>query len=509
MTPPTRLAVLVGTYAAGLAGWFVGGCLGAAVGLASGVLVAAVPWRGRQIWSWLALYRRYDRDREWADPVAVADDRTAGGVRYLDGTVVAAVQVLGRRHRPTLFTGAMSVVSEDTLDIAALQPLLRQPLGLHLESLSVVSFGLRRRTIGDYPRLYDTLIGTPPYAGTRETWLILRIAAIANADALQHRISAGSAALAAAQRVAAALRRGGVRARVASATDIAELDRRIGGRIREHRWRTLRTDRGWCTSYAYRPQDIGSAALSKAWTLRIDGLIQNVTLFPDATLTATLTVCTNQPPPAPPSVLLTSLPGEQADALSAARAGPTIILGGVRRIPVPQQLVIPVGPSGVLVGRAVDGHRLTLPLIDPAEPTRVHLGADDALAKRLILRAAGAGECVTVHTADRRRWHAMRIPGITITDGPRPAAGTDVSVVDGAIIPSPRPNTVILLAPPDAAVAGADIAIVQTGPAVVEIRAEDRIYPVTMDLFRAEKRYLRTETTVDTAIRPETSKSLR
>ena len=64
--------------------------------------------------------------------------------------------------------------------------------------------------------------------GQRETWLIVRITALPNAGALQWRTSVGTATLAAAQRIAAALRQNGIRAKVATATDIVELERRLG-----------------------------------------------------------------------------------------------------------------------------------------------------------------------------------------------------------------------------------------------------------------------------------------
>ena len=141
---------------------------------------------------------------------------------------MVAVQLLGKAHRPTLFTGSTATYTENTVDVADLLPLLHQSLGLSIDSLSVVSVGARRRSSGDYPRVYDTLIGTPPYAGQRETWLIVRIAALPNAEALQWRTSVGTATLAAAQRISAALRQHGIRAKVATATDIVELERRLG-----------------------------------------------------------------------------------------------------------------------------------------------------------------------------------------------------------------------------------------------------------------------------------------
>ena len=143
---------------------------------------------------------------------------------------MVAVQLLGKAHRPTLFTGSTATYTENTIDIAELRPLLHQSLGLAIDSLSVVSVGARRRSSGDYPRVYDTLIGTPPYAGQRETWLIVRIVSLPNAEALQWRTSIGTATLAAAQRIAATLRQNGIRAKVATATDIVELERRLGSR---------------------------------------------------------------------------------------------------------------------------------------------------------------------------------------------------------------------------------------------------------------------------------------
>ncbi len=115
------------------------------------------------------------RPIRWHEPLTVANDRAGGGVRYQDGVAVAAVQLLGKAHAPTLFTGSTSTYTENAFDIADLLPLLHQSLGLRIDSLSVVSAGARRRSTGDYARVYDTLIGTPPYAGQRETWLIVRI----------------------------------------------------------------------------------------------------------------------------------------------------------------------------------------------------------------------------------------------------------------------------------------------------------------------------------------------
>lgn len=489
-----NLAVIVGVFAAGLVGFSAAGYPGAAAGLLLGLAAGAVGWRRRPAWSWLLLWLSRNRPIVLGDPVPVANDRSGGGVRYQDGVAAVAVQVLGKAHVPTLFTGSTATTTENTLDVVSLLPLLHQSLGLTLESLSVVSAGARRRSTGDYPRVYDTLIGTPPYAGRRETWIVARIPVRGNVEALQWRTSVGTAALAAAQRISAALRQQGIRAKVATATDIVELERRLGAsalNAENRRWRSVHGEQGWLTSYGYRPADVAADVLAQAWSLRADAIIANVTLFGDGTATATVTVRTAQPPVAPPSLVLQTLPGEQALALTANFCGPLPALRGVRRGALPARLVVPVGPSGVLVGKVAGGNRLMLPLDDPGEFSRVHLSAEDALAKRIVVRLAGSGERITVHTRDPQRWASVRMPDVTITSGTRPAAGTSVSVIDGALSPAPRPGTVISIGEPGSPYRGAaDVLISQTGPAMLEVIAAGQVHTVEMELFRAENRYV-------------------
>lgn len=494
MNDLTRLAVIAGVFVAAVVGWALGGSLGAGVGVTLGLLLGVAPWRRQPLWSWLDLYLRRNRPIPLSEPVTVANDRSGGGVRYQDGVAVAAIQILGKPYEATRFTGSAVAETANTLEIGDLLPQLRQSLGLTLESMSVISSGARRRPTGDYPRVYDTLIGTPPYAGQRETWLVLRIGALDNGDALLCRSTVGTAALAAAQRIAVALRCSGIRAKVASAPDILELERRLGATALEphnRRWNSVRSDGGWLTSYAYRPSDITAEMLAWAWSLRTDGVIQNVTLFPDGTASATVTVRTAQPPTTPPSVALQALPGEQAQAIAANVCAPRPQLHRVGRGPMPPSLVIPVGPSGVLLGKTLGGDRLALPLADPGEQSLVHIAAEDAIAKRIIIRTAAAGERVTVHTTDLRRWESVRMPNVAVIEHPRPASGTTVSVIDGTVPPAPRPATVISVGAPGASLHPAvDVLVAQSGSDTVEVTAAGRTYEVAVEFFRAENLYV-------------------
>ena len=66
---------------------------------------------------------------------------------------------------------------------------------------------------------------------------------------------------------------------------------------------------------------------------------------------------------------------------------------------------------------------------------------------------------------------------------------------DGA--PAPRPNTLISVSEPGEPYRGtANVLITQVGPAAVEVRVDDEIHTVEVELFRAENRYVSSEPTV-------------
>ncbi|WP_156690596.1 type VII secretion protein EccE [Mycobacterium sp. Marseille-P9652] len=501
-----------------LGSWALAGYVGAAAATVVGGVLVFARWWGQPAWSWAVLWLRGRRPIVWDAPITVANNRSGGGVRVQDGVAVVAVQLLGRPHRATRVTGSVTVETDNVIDIVELVPMLRHALGLQLESISAVTVGSRHGTVGDYPRVYDSEIGTPPYAGRRETWLIMRLSVLDNTQALQWRTTVGAAAVAVAQRIAGLLRCQGLRAKVATATDLAELDRRLGSDAvggDAQRWKAIRGEAGWMTTYAYPAQAITSRVLAQAWTLRADEIIQNVTVYPDATCTATVTVRTPTPAPTPPSVVLRRLNGEQAAAAAANMCGPRPHLRGLRPTPLPAELVTEIGPSGVLIGKLGNGDRLLMPVTDAGELSRVFVAADDPVAKRIVIRTAGAGERVCVHTRDAARWASVRMPEITVVSGSRPAPRTTVSVVEYVgrrrrdadasnefggtdISPTPRPPTVMTIAPYGTTLSDAqrhnfEVVIEQIGPATVSVLAAGQDWLVEMDMFRAENRYVSLE----------------
>lgn len=502
-----RLLCATAVALGALVGWALGGLIGAAIALVLTGAVVWVPWWGQPAWSWALLWLRRPAKDAWSDPVTVANNRAGGGVRIQDGVAVVAIHLLGRPHAATVATGSVNVETDNVVDIADLQPMLRHALGLVLESLSVISIGARRATAGDFPRVYDTEIGTPPYAGQRETWLLLRLRVIDNTAALRWRTTLGAAAVAVAQRIAGRLRCGGLRARVATASDLVELDRRLAGgslTAGAQRWKALRTEGGWATTYTYATGQINAQLLAQAWTLPVDHVIQNVTLLPDGTCTATVTLQTPQPAPTPPSVVLRRLNGEQAAAVTANMCAPRPSLRGLRSLRLPARLPLEIGPSGVLIGKLANGDRLMVPLTDSGELSRVFIAAEDLIAKRIVIRAAGAGERICVHTRDKARWASVRMPEVNVIDESRPTPRTTVSVVDGSIAPSPRPATVITVAPPGTPPPPPDaveVCIEQIDRNAVRVAAGGKSWLATVELFRAENRYCSPEALAPMSLR--------
>lgn len=488
-----RLAVIIGVLGCSLSGFAVGGGPGAVVGLLMGILVLAARWWGQPLWSWAYLYLNRDRPIALSRPVSAANHRSAAGVRYQNGVVVTAIEIIGKPFQPTFFSGSTSAVSSNVLDVDSLFGHMRQGLGLAVESISVINAGARHYGSGDFPKTYDTLVGTPPYAGQRETWLMVRIRLLDNAEALRWRQSAGSAAVSAAQRIAADLRHTGMRARVATAAEISALDRRLGSAALEPNhcsWAGVRDTGGWLTSYTYRPADITTESLAQAWTLRADGIIQNITLLPDRTVTASLTVRTSQRATTPPRATLNSRPGQQAAAVANNLAGPNRIIRGQRHGKPGAGIGIPIGPSGVLLGRIADGSRIALPLVDPRESSRIRIEANDVITKRILIRAAAAGERITIHSTNRARWESVRMPNLVITSHPRPVHGTTISVQDGTVAAVPRPRTVIAVMPSGSSDSvPTNVVVEQTAPSSIRVSTSDRSYDIDIDLFRVENRY--------------------
>lgn len=481
-----------GLLAAIAVGWVTGSAAGAMAAAVIACAFIAAPVRDRPLYTWALLYMRRHEPVRFGHVLTVLDEGTNAGVRITDGIAVVAIQVLGKAHEPTRLIGA-APETKNTLDLCLLIPALKQSLGITLDSISVVMAGSRRATHGDYPRIYDTLIGPSPYAGQRETWLLIRLPGLRNGEALQWRTSIGSAAATCARRTVALLSQHGIRSRVATAGELSDFDRRMGCdgvAARNRHWDALQSDSGWLTSYGSGTAELDPQKLGQPWLWQVDGVIQNVTLLPDRTATATVTVRSNQRLTSAPSTTLRAMHGEQARSAALNMCVPRRSLRAAGPVATPKSLVLPVGQSGVLIGKYRTGGRMLLPLNDAADESRIHIAAEDSIAQRLVMRLAGAGERITVHTGDGARWKRLRTANIVVTDGIRPERGTTVSVVDGTIAPLPRPRTIISLGAPHKPAPSADVLLTQVAPQTLRVTTGGIDTEIDVEMFRVEKPYL-------------------
>ena len=434
MTCPIRLAVITGVMVLATFGWGVGGHAGAmrsrcGRGPAGGPLGAVSrsglghavcpPAIGR--WSSPTRFQRGQRSvrRRCSLP------GRRGGCRD---------QVFGRPHQSTYFTGSAATETSNVLDIGSLIPVMRQSLGLIIRSISVVSAGARRRATGDYPRVYDTMIGTPPYAGQRGPGLSFRIRALDNGDALRWRTTAGAtrACRSTTDRNDAALQW-----RTSADSDshryrgAGTAARPRALEVHNRRWKGARSDLGWQTTYAYRPSDITTENLAQAWSLRADRMVQNVTFVPPDGSVRKLTVCT---PQAGHCAARRHVATTARSAGARGQAGPLLSTGRsawcAQRDAFGTGCSFRSGPTGVLLGKTHDGNRLLMPLGDPVSRPGSHRRRRQG-HQGIVIRAAAAGERVTVHTTDLKRWGAFGCRTSRCWSIRGGASGTTLSVVDG------------------------------------------------------------------------------
>ena len=470
--------VAIGAFiglAPGRFGWWPA----AVITAAAFVLMAVTVYR-RNLPGWIAALMRWRSRRRRPVEAAAAVDVTQGnivcGVRVDEYEAVTMLSVAGRAYTPTFLRGSTVSLTTNVLPLDVLTGLLDQPGGLKLAGIDVVSSGQRVRRGTGYPPLYSTLLADRPAAGRRDTRLIVRLDLTDSVGGLSYRASIGAAAAAATERIVNALLQEGIRAGALSAAELdealAELSAglaeapeppmaaegegdpdarapvlagaragsaalagrgRVDGQPRraaaEVGWRTVNARPGHLSTYYFSPDDITTAALHQMWALRTDHVVQVTSLSKRRRVTpdgggpvmVSAMVRTNDPqrPQQPPTLNLNTLPGDQYDA--ALRAAPTArprLLLPQRELGDPDELVIPIGPTGILVGAALhDDPHAAVPiqrddmimwsLTDAQRATRIVMDTSDFYVRQLMLRAAAVGERIAIFSDQPQRWVAV------------------------------------------------------------------------------------------------------
>jgi len=409
-TEVTALAAAAMLVMTGLPRWWA---------LGVGVLLAVVVWvvtvSGLASWEWVWLLGRWLRHRQrrvaLPEGTDIEVDGTPVGVLVDGHTVITMVAVWGKQYMPTLLHPRYAE-TPNTLPLTVVAEQMRR-FGLPVD-VDVVCEGRRTGSDG-YAGLYATFLGPRPAAGKRTTTLVLRMDSRAadTTRGLVWRRDTGEAAAAVTRRMVRALRQAGCRAQVLTAAQMHEaVVAGLGGpddasQVYRDEWTALhRPGRGYVTSYYFSAEDMSAAGIGEVWSYDAEHTTLVVALRRNESgvrASAVVRLRTGQPLASAPSLALNRFTGRQWDALVDTlhrRAR----LSGLPSVSVDAGLdaAVVVGPSGVMIGKLGDG-LLLMPLSDPSGPTRVALHTDDDVAvRRLIRRAAAAGELVAVYDSTGR-----------------------------------------------------------------------------------------------------------
>lgn len=549
---------------AGLPTYRFGWWPAAGITLAALVLLVVTVHR-RNAAAWVVDRSRWVRDRRQTTAVGAAVDISHGGdvygVRTADNEAVTMIEVDGRPYSPSYLRGSTLVLTDNLLPLDVVIGLMEQPGGLHL-GVDIATAGYRVRPGTGYPQLYNTLLADRGAAGQRTTHLIVRLDINESVRGLMYRRSIGSAAAAATERIVKALEQQGCRARVLNAeeqdTMLEELSiglasaparpavvdgadagedldtargadgveerellgvgSRPGGTAgvgraapparpkADVRWKTINAKPGYVTSYYFSPEDITTESFHQMWSLRSDHVVHVMMLrkVPGGPVQVSALVRTNdpRPPEQPPTLFLNTLPGSQYHAaLRAAPATQPALHLPARVLSAADELQVPVGPTGILVGAALRDDKsgwppiqrddlVMWPLTDPAQPTRIVMNTSDFYVRQLLIRAAAAGERIAIYSREPRRWYSVSQTNIAVVEARRPAEFVPTMIInDRATIAPPAglSSTVITVghSPTDAMVP--DLSFEQTSESTVRITTATHTVDLSMVVFRQEQ----------------------
>lgn len=341
---------------------------------------------------------------------------------------ITMIALHGRAFAPTVLVPE-GADTPDIVPLDAVCSLMRQFGGLELHSIDVVSIGSRTPVDGMYTPRYDDIVGDRPAVGERRTWLVLRLNPRACMDALAYRGSLAEATATATERIRQAAVRAGCRASTCSPTELDTATRTLlaGHTLDDYHehWTHLQAGAEYITPYRIAGEDLTSRLLNDLWTIRSTRTVTLVRLTRSAdnsiSAAALVRLHTTKPIPHPPLSTLHPVAGQAFSALLA-----TLPLGHrslrlplacrpialttsrkVQRLSDRSTLILPVGPSGFIVGMGPSGQPWLMSFLDPLKFSRVAINASIEVVQRLVLRATAAGAQAVVQTDRPEAWERI------------------------------------------------------------------------------------------------------
>lgn len=392
------------------------------------------------------------------------------GARWVENTLITVLRVAPAGPAATHLTPGRATVADPAGQVVPLDALAEciNPFDIRLESIEVISHGVRSWGGGPIAQTYHRTLGPLAATAHRSVLVVLRLNPLECADAVARRGGGAVGALRTAtittRRVAKRLSESGLRVSVLSGAEITS----VTGQLAEgaplddmtEDWTSIASGQLRFRSAAIDPAAMSSvlgsvwvnSALSTTATIRLrhdaDGMLEVSGLIRFAELPS----AGRTADPLPDG--LTALEGHQFDALAASLpiAVPARLdrrlpsLRGVEADRLVRTLTLPASGCGQLVGADHGGRAVAVPLVGP-DVRSVAVAAGPQVVAQVTLRAVAIGAAVTVHTVRPDRWqHLIGAVGdlrrlALSSDRAQTPAGHRVTIFDGLTGPPPEPDT--------------------------------------------------------------------
>ncbi|ORM35885.1 type VII secretion protein EccE [Williamsia sp. 1135] len=483
---------LVLSYDAGALWWCA-----VAVAVAASLMLVALPGRmsgARRIGLRLGLWRRQvfgSPESDGSKPDQAPFDipvPEAGpiGARW-DGACMVTVVRIDTPAPGLSFLDPGGCTGGPSVPLSTLADCVDQ-FDIALESIDVISHGIRTHGTGRVAQVYRRTLGPLPATAYRSVLVVLRLDPTRCPDAVARRGGGSEGALrtaiVATRRVANRIAERGLSASILSAAQITAATTQLAhgadsGAARED-WDSVTTDRLRMRTYAVDPEHLAST-LGSVWA--VPSLSTTLTLrlrsAGDRTTSLRALVRFNTLGDDEPAIDgLIDLVGRQRAALAAS-----LPVGAADTLPAVSEqahtleslaaLRLSAAGCGQLIGADHSGRAVAVDLLGGG-PHVVAISGGLHLAQQVLLRAIAVGARVLVHTDDPAQWHqfvtAVGDPGLLNLAGGRVSPGHfTVAVFHGMTPVAVDAPTIITLLPPGADSTGADVRLQQNHAAPQDI----------------------------------------
>lgn len=408
------------------------------------------------------------------------------GARW-DGTALVTVVRIDTPPPTLSFLDPSGCRGLPPIPLAALAECVRQ-FDIRLESVDVISHGIRTHGTGPVAQVYRRTLGPLPATAYRSVLVVLRLDPSHCPDAVARRGGGSEGALRTAmiatRRVANRLAGQGLSASILTAAQITAATGHLAhgadtGEVRED-WDAVTSDRLRMCTYAVDPD-------------HLDEVLDAVWAVPSISTTVTMRLSPAGPGEVAMRTLvrfnsasldhsaitgLIELPGRQRTALAASLpVGAAAELPPIGRQTVPFDSLSDVALSatgcGQLVGADHAGRAVAVDLLG-GPPHRVSIAGGLHLAQQVLLRAIAVGARVLVYTDHGAVWQqfvtAVGDPGLLALAGGRNPQGHYTVAVFHGVAPAPvDAPTVITVVPPGSPGEPADVRLEQNEAAPQDI----------------------------------------